>query len=76
MFEKVGFHVLPLCATSAAVIMFEVCPVLFIDGLTTVRSLITGVPETARNRAQPQPVVHVILRPVNEKLFPSNTPEK
>jgi hypothetical protein len=56
--------------------MFDVWPVLLIDGLTTVRFLISGVPETARNRAQPQPVVHVIFRPVNEKLFPFSTPEK
>jgi hypothetical protein len=76
MFEKVGFHVLPLYATSAAVIMFDVCPVLSIDGLTTVRFLTTAVPETARNRAQPQPVVQVIFKPINEKLFPFNTPEK
>jgi hypothetical protein len=56
--------------------MFEVCPVLFIDGPTTVRFLISAVPETARNSAQPQPVVHVIFKPVSEKLFPFNTPEK
>jgi hypothetical protein len=56
--------------------MFEVFPALSIDGLTTVRFLISGVPETARNRAQPQPVVHVMFKPINEKLFPFNTPEK